>query len=816
MTKKNRSLFTGLPALAWLIVMTISFATLEAQVTVHGSVSDAQAKPLPQANVLLLRAKDSVMVKGMVTASNGGFRFENIAGGQYLLLLSFTGYENKYSAPFTLTTRESDLGSFSLQPADKALNSVTVTARKPMFEQKIDRMVINVRNSITAAGGTALEVLERSPGVFVNRQNNTIAINGKDGVVVMINGKINNMPLSAVVQLLSGMNASNIERIELITTPPSNLDAEGNAGYINIVLVNNPNQGINGSWSVTAGYGLRETPAAGVNFNYRHKRLNLYGDYSFSRQHRIQLASVYRRVNNQGQTKETNSDTWRNTIQQNHNIRLGMDYQLSPKTTAGALVATYNNRWSMYAENNILKQTDHIKDTTLFITNDEVNHWRHFMANVNMQHTIKENESISMDLTYLWYHDDNPNNYTNNYYNAAGDFLFAEQTMSGKVTPINIKVGNVDYKKKLSDKTNLETGVKATISRFTNDVTVGTKSGGGWVYDPAFTAKYLLKENIGAAYASVNITLNEKTSLKTGLRYEYTTSNLGTTTVANIVDRKYGRLFPTFFLSRKMDENNTFNISYTRRITRPTFNDLAPFLIFFDPNTFISGNSGLQPAFTDNVKADYIFKNYTFSLGYSYETSTIAGFQDSVDVKSNKQYIVARNLDYTKMITAVIGIPISVTNWWSMNTNITATWQQVHTIYNKLPVTVAQFYVNLSGSQNFRLPKNYSIELSGFYYSPSLWGTSKAEPFGAFNISAQKKFNDNSTLRLGVSDVFTSLNFRSVSDRPEQNFYTRTQINFSQRIFRLTYTRNFGNNELRAKRNRSTGSEEETERVRQQ
>ena len=795
---------------AWLLtgLLFVAMVQLRAQVPVYGIVTDAQAKPMTQANVLLLRAKDSAMVKGMVTANNGSFRFENINGGQYLLLLSYTGYDNKYSTPFTVQAPGADMGSFALTASGKSLSDVTVVARKPLFEQKIDRMVVNVRNSITAAGGTALEVLERSPGIVVNRQSNSLSINGKNGVVVMINGKINNMPLSAVMQLLEGMNAANIERIELITTPPANLDAEGNAGYINIVLINNPNQGISGSWSVTAGYGQRETPAASINFNYRHNRINLYGDYSFSRLHRIQLASVYRRVNNQGQIKESDGETWRNTIQQNHNARLGLDYQLSKKTVAGILVAAYDNRWSMYAENNITKQTSHVIDTTLFISNDEVNHWRHFMTNLNLQHNIKEGESFSIDMNYLWYHDSNPTNYVNNYYNGNGGFLSKENTSSGKVTPITIWVGSADYKKKLSSKTDLEAGIKANTSRFTNDVSVQKLTQSGWAADPSLTAKYMLKENIAAAYASLSIAASTRTSLKMGLRYEYTTSNLGTVTVANIVDRKYGRLFPTFFVSRKLDDDNTLNFSYTRRITRPTFNDMAPFVIFLDPNTFISGNANLQPAITNNIKADYVYKNYSFSLGYSYETSTIAGFQDSIDVTSNKQYILARNLDYTKMITAVISIPVTVAKWWTMYNNITANREQVHTIYNKVPVTVTQVYANISSSQTFTLPKDYTAELVGFYNSPSLFGTAKARAYGIFNIGIQKKFKDKSTLRLGVQDVFKSLNFIGVSDRPEQNFYTRTAINFAQRIFRLTYTRNFGNKELKDKRNRSAAEEE--------
>ena len=162
-----------------------------------------------------------------------------------------------------------------------------------MFEQKIDRMVINVKNSITNTGGTALDVLEKSPGITMNRQNNTIAVNGKNGVMVMMNGKINYMPMEALVQLLSATSADNIEKIELITTPPSKYDAEGNAGYINIVMINNPYSGISGSYFLNAGYGKKELGGAGINFNYRSAKINLYGNYSASYVHHIQPSSGF-------------------------------------------------------------------------------------------------------------------------------------------------------------------------------------------------------------------------------------------------------------------------------------------------------------------------------------------------------------------------------------------------------------------------------------------------------------------------------------------------------------------------------------------
>src|SRR5690606_13450982 len=344
-----------------------SYLQLRAQSTITGTVQDKSNQSLHQVNVLLLNAADSTLIKGSITTKNGGYKFENIHTGKYLLKYSSAGFEETHTDVFKVigSEKEIKLGIQQLIESNIILSSVTVTAIKPLFEQKIDRMIINVQSNITATGSSALEVLEKSPGVIVNRQNSSIAITGKEGVVVMINGKVDNMPASAIVQMLEGMNAGNIDRIELITTPPSNFDAEGNAGFINIVLTNNPNEGFNGSFSLTMGYGTGTTPAANFNFNYRHKKLNLFGSYSFLRNDFIQDVFLYRSVSNLSDTRETSIFSQRNAVQRNHNVRLGADYQLSAKTVIGAVVGTYNNKWSMDAVNNSSMLVNKAKDTSV-------------------------------------------------------------------------------------------------------------------------------------------------------------------------------------------------------------------------------------------------------------------------------------------------------------------------------------------------------------------------------------------------------------------------------------------------------------------
>ncbi|MEP7372096.1 MAG: TonB-dependent receptor [Chitinophagaceae bacterium] len=786
-----------------------------AQTKITGSVMNLKNQPVTNANVLLLKASDSSLVKGASTGRDGTFSFENVKAGPYLLMISSIGFSNEYLPSILITPAQNDLALNVIQLREEAveLQQVSVQSRRPLLEQKIDRLVINVKNSITSAGSTALDVLERSPGVIVNRQANSISMSGKEGVMVMINGKINYMPVSALVQMLSGMNAGNIDRIELITTPPANLDAQGNAGYINIVLITNPDFGFSGTFSATMGYGDGAAPATNINFNYRKNKVNLFGDYSFSMDKRKPFFSNYRRVLDQGDIKEAYTETDRFPTRQNHNARLGLDYQLSKRTIIGVLASAYINRYQMHESVNNDNYKNLQPDTLVITNNNEINNWRHIMGNINLQHAINSGETISFDIDYLFYHNKQPFTYNNNYYNEQHQLLFTENVRTSKKTPIRFWVGKLDYTRKLSQKIAMEAGVKFTFSRFDNDVSVERSKTGNWQIDPDYTSNATLKENISAAYLAYNINPNGKTTLKLGLRYEYINSNLGTVTLKNIVDRHYGKLFPSFFISRKINDDQTINFSYVRRINRPTFNDMAPFIFFFDPNTFFSGNPALQPSISETVKTDFSFKKMLFSLSYSYDDNSIAIFQTRIDPKTNKQIIFSENLNYLQTVSTVLALPFNINKWWSMQNNIIGTWQQVSTTYNNVPLKVRLVNLNIRTTQNFQLPKNYSLELTAFYQSASIFGRYKIAPYGEVDLGLQKKFkHNNERLRLAATDIFSTFKFVWRTNTDAENF-SKTILQFSKATVSLTYSRSFGRNSVKATRTRTTGSADERGRV---
>lgn len=804
-------------ALGLCLMLSFSFQTAFSQTQISGSVGDAAGNPLPAASVLLLKAADSTLVKGRISTVEGTYAFDDVAPGTYRLSVSMLGFADFFSDVFTLDdqTRKKDMATVVLKENTAQLDEVNVVAKRPLFEQKIDRLVVNVATSITSAGATALEVLQRSPGVLVNRGAGLINMSGKNGVLIMINGKISRLPSSAIIQLLEGMNADNIERIELIHTPPANFDAEGNAGIINIILKKNAADGFNGSYSLNAGYGMKEKAGANLNFNYRQNRVNFYGDYSWNYDNNPQVFSNYRSVEKDGNVLVTDGVSDRDpTRTHTQNGRLGLDIQLSPKTVLGALAGWMDRYWKMDAFNTVTQKENGAPTGFIQIPNDEINHWRHYLGNLNLEHQFTKDQRLNLDLDYAYYHFTNPSNYTNRYLDADGALQNESQLRVHKTTPMSILASKADFTRQFGEKTTLEAGLKGTVTRFNNDVLVEDLLLEGWTRNPDYSADYSMEEDIAAAYSAVSVKLNEKTDVKAGLRYEYTRANLGSAEQPDIVDRQYGNLFPSVYVSHKLNKNNTLQFSYSRRINRPNFMQLAPYFIFYDPTTIETGNPKLQPSIVDGVKADYMWKSVQLSLQYSYEDNAIIQGQPEVDPVTNRQVNGAVNYDYAKTAAATLTFPLRPFNWWEMQASATAQWQEYKGFQNGL--ISKQSLANWYGfaSQSLRLPKQYTIELSGFYFSGGPYGKIVARPAGEVNIGIQKELGGNGgTLRFTVSDVFLTAIWTSVIDDPEQNFYYRGQYRQTERIFRLTYSSKFGNGKVKDARRRATGSEEERRRV---
>ena len=783
------------------------------QNSISGSVR-SQDEPISYANVIVFNSIDSSLVKGSISDEKGYFEINNLPDGKFFVEASMMGYVNVRSEDFSLNNKMVYQIEDLLLSEQIILDEVVVNVEKPLYEQKVDRMVINVESSILSAGSTALEVLERSPGIVVDRQSNTISLVGKSGVTVMINGKISYLPQESIVQLLEGTSSDNIETIELITTPPANLDAEGNAGYINIVLKERTDQGLNGSYSLSAGYGNGGTTNNNINFNYRKGKLNLFGNYSFLYRTQGQVFQFSREYENQeGDQFYVLSVSDRDPIQRNHNARIGLDYQLSDKTVAGVLLSGYDNKWTMDAITESNAQLNDEPDGFISVFNDEKNQWSNLGFNFNIKHNFKDDGYISADYDYLHYKNDNPTNYLNEYYDGDGSFLYEEILKSEKNTPIDIQVFAADYSNQLTDRLKLDFGIKGAFSRFENDVSVEVLEDDVFVEDPTLTDKSDLKEQILAAYSSVDYKISDKLNGKLGLRYEHTTSDLETEKEGTVVDRNFGELFPSAFLNYTLNDTLSFNASYSRRISRPSFNQMAPFIIFFDPNTFFAGNPAIQPSISNTFGLGMNYKSYVLSANYTREEGTIsrvAEFDDELE----RVIFIAENFDNVNTFSLTLGVPIRITNWWKTQNTFILVHRYVKRETAESVIETDQFAYTFNHTSSFNLADTWTGEINFNYFSERVFGPNTRSPNYGLNIGVQKKFDDKwGTLRFNINDLFDSFIFDVEADIQDQNVVTKNKLDFSNRTFLLTYTRRFGNKKLESSRNRKTGAEEERRRV---
>ena len=784
--------------------------TTFSQTNYTGTISTNENTPLSYASVIALSLPDSAFISGTTTDDIGQFELNLEKNFSGLFQIVSIGYSDQ----FVSTVEGQTDYSIILDQSDYQLDEIVITGKKPMYEQKIDRLVVNVSNSITASGGTALEVLERSPGVIVNKQWNTIALNGNEGIVLMINGKISRIPANAVVKMLEGMTAENIEKIELIHTPPANFEAEGNAGIIHIVLKESADRGFNGTASLYGGYGLGEKYGVNTNFNYRKKRVNLFGDFAYTSNSNEQFFDLNRSYEFGGVNYSTSTISDRDTRTYNLQARFGLDYQLSEKTILGVLGAWSRQNFSMDAITSVQKVENQALVDSLSMPSDETNRWQNSLANINFQHTFKENNVLNIDFDYVNYYFTNPSNYHSSYFNSDGDLVNESEQRVRKETPMDIWSAKADHRFKPNDQLQIETGFKLRTAQFTNDASLENKIGQSWQLDSDFTSIVDMTEDVLATYASLNYQIHKNTNLKVGLRYEYTIANLGSMEEPDIVDREYGNFFPSAFLTQHFKEGNQMQASYSRRINRPDFTMLAPYFYFFDPTTLLTGDPILQPSITDKAGLSYQWKTIQLQVNYSYTKEALVNWQLSNDPSTDVAIIIPQNFDYSKVWNSSLSIPFNPTPWLEIRNNISIVRQQFVNTVEGEKLNYSNNGWNYNGSLNLILPKKISVELSGFYQSKSLMGGLFFDPMSQVNLGVQKELSNNwGVLKFTFNDMFFNANLNLSQSFEENNFQYRGFFQMSARTFRLTYSLNFGNRKLRKARARSTSSEEERRRV---
>ena len=783
-----------------------------AQFQISGSVQVDTGQPLSFANILLLNSVDSNLVRGEVSGEDGSFTFNVHEAGQYFITVSSIGYQSKSTEEFELNRNTSPLKVDPIIPQENAstLAEVVVKADKQLFEQKIDRTIVNVGSYLSRAGGSALDVLQRSPGVSIDRMNNAIALSGKQGVRIMINGRISRLPMAAVVQMLEGMNAENIDRVELITTPPSRYEAEGDAGMINIVLKKTEDIGTNGSLSVFSGYGRRAKYGGTLNLNTRSKSLNVFGDISTRQNYSQQFFDTKWSVPINNQLIETESKNNRKSYTGISTGSLGFDWKAGNKTTIGGLFNVFDRKWDMDGLADIVQTADQDLANTVLMNTIEKNNWLQLLGNINLRHVFNSSNALTINVDKISYNSENPTDYFQDFFDAQSLPTMQGKLRSRKDTGIEIWTSSLDFTGKINSQISYEVGVKGSFTDLQNDIVVDDLNDGSWIIDNELTSFANMYENIGAFYASTTIKATDKLDIQAGIRYEHTRTNIDTRQQDNVVDRDYGEWFPSFFINHRINDINSWVFSYSRRISRPSFFQLAPFVIFNDPNNFFSGNIALLPSFTDALKLEYKLKSVLLSLQYSHDKNSISLFQPRIN-NENKQVSTAENLDYRNNYSVVLSFPIRIAKWWEMQFNGIGSHYSVKATYLEDPISISINNFSFNGSQKFKISKTLNAELSGFYQSRQLFGIMEMRGLGGLDFGFEKKFA-NSSLRASYSDIFGTNKWKFTAVIPSEKLNSFSSLDFETTVFNITYTKTFGNTKLKSKKRTKTGSEEEQRR----
>jgi len=771
-------------------------------------------KPADGATVYLLRAKDSSTAKLAATDKGGAFTFADAKPGKYLVSVTAIGYKKAFSQLFEVTPEGPgvQLPGITLSPLNKNLADVTVTAKKPLVEQRIDRTIVNVDASITNVGTSALEVLEKSPGVSVDTDGN-ISLKGKQSVMIMVDGRPTQLSGADLANLLRNMSSAQLDQIEIMTNPPAKYDAAGNAGVINIKTKKAIKAGLNGSASLSYGHGKYSKVNEGFNFNYREGKVNLFTNLSHNYQKNYGIMSLDRNIyNSNGDINNIfNQEATRVSAGNGYNAKVGVDFFANPKTTIGAVV---NLTWRGMDQNNPnvtnISNSSKVLQSITRATVDNDMKWNSISTNFNFRRVLdKKGREITSDIDYVKHSMDNGVFMVNSYTGANGNPLKKADTLTGDLPQyINVYSARVDYLHPLSKNARFEAGLKSSIVRTDNDANYDSIQYGRIIHDLTRSNHFVYEENINAAYVNLSTSLSKKINAQFGLRLENTNANGLQKTTGDDFDRSYTQLFPTAYFQYKANDKNNFGANFGRRVNRPSYQSLNPFIRFIDRYTFSQGNPELKPSVSNNIELSHNWKNQvTTTINYTYIKDVV---QSIIQQQGEEAYNMPSNVASLTQFGIAVNANMPIKKWWTSNININVFNDNIKGYVNDASIDRSATNFTLNGIQQFKVTKTFSAELSGTYRGRGLNGVMRTNPVGQVSAGVSKQvLKSKGTIRLSVRDIFWTQRLRGVTQYGNVDVEMRQVSETRVATIGFTYSFSKGKKITPVKRTQGSAGEEQ-------
>jgi len=779
-----------------LIILLIPYVFFS-QNSVNGNIQNQEKAPVAFANVILLSAEDSTSVyKGSISEDDGSFLIENIEDSTYLLKVSFVGYK-EYLQKVSVKGN-TNIPVIILEETSDALDEVVVNARKPKITRKIDRLVFEVENTILSTGNT-FEVLKRTPGVILSQGN--LLVKNRPATVYINDRKVY-LSSQELQQLLEGFSAENIKSVEVITNPPAQYDAEGGA-ILNIKTSKNISIGYKGSVNASNTIAIVPKYNVGTSHYYKTDWLNIYASYNYNQRDLVKKDEgfiEYYTPNGEVDSRWL-TDFERNTYMYSHSLNTILDFTLSDASTLSLSAniqitpdsdSDINGLTNIYDSNNSLDSL-FTTDSRLHSNTDNI------LLAATYNTSLGENGSLSAIGNYINYDNSQFQQIMTNYFEEDDSFIRDNSFTTEAMQNSEIYTGQVDISTPLGS-TSFETGLKYSGLNTESgqdyfDTNTGTRQ-----FSAELSDVLDYEEDIYAAYASMSKDW-EKWSMKLGLRGEYTDVQGISESQGLVNSQNYFELFPTFYLNYSASEAHSFGFEYSRRITRPRFENLNTYRYFLNENNFQDGNPDLMPAISNMLKLSYSYKNKLyFDLYWDKANNAIATipFQDNENRNLRSSSL---NMDFSQQYSFDISYYDYLNDWWSVSAYTSFFYMQ-----NDFPalesngqiVTNDTFGAYIYAGNFFTLSKDgtFSGELTTTYIPDYIVGSYDfEEPQFGLNFGFRKTFFDSRLVTtVNVEDIFNTMNMPLRSQYLNQNnsFFAMPE----SRMIRFGITYKFGNFKL--------------------
>lgn len=699
------------------------------------------------------------------------------------------------------------------------LKDITITGRKPLVETRLDRTIVNVDALISNAGTSALDVLEKSPGVLVDQDGN-ISLLGKSGVTIFIDDKPTYLSGNDLAAYLRSLPSGSLEAIELMPVPPARYDAAGNAGVINIRTKKLKRKGFNGNLSTAYNQGIYPRTYNNLNLNIRNDAFNYFLTAGYNYTGNFSDLLIERSYFNDDHSLRSGFSQYSFIRRQEKapSLKMGMDYYMDKYTTIGIVLQGITRRAKIQVDNNsFLYNPSHKLDSLVTADNEDRRALDRGAVNFNYRHQYgTTGRELAVDLDYIR----NSSEATQLFKNAsfyADSTLKSRDDLHGRIpSAINIYSAKADYTYPLSIAAKIEGGVKTSYISTDNKAQYEITIDGITTPDYDKTNHFIYHENINAAYLNYR---NEKgkVSVQAGLRLENTVmkgEQLGNAVKEDSAfKRNYTNLFPTLYLSYKTDSAAThqFVLSYSKRIERPGFNDLNPFISPLDKFMYYVGNPFIQPVISHSLDLSWIYRNLlTGKVNYSHYKGEIG---ETIEVRGDRFYSRPANVGKSDYLSFSMNADPQLAKWLFIHWFGIAEYCRFNAeLYgNRLRVDGMNYVTNIT--IQCKLPKGWNAELTGMYRSDITTQQFVLGDYWAMGCALEKKIlKTKGSLKLTINDLFYSrLNYGDI------NFLTNARGNYrnkgDSRVAGLSFTYSFGKSYEKRDR-RVGGADAEQQRIR--